>query len=92
MSLNNLIFYDNLPKLDIHGIDRDAASLYIGEFIEENYILNQKYFIIIHGIGTGVLKQTTKEVLKRHKKVVDFKTLYHNQGTTIVEIKGKKDV
>ena len=87
MSLNNIVFVDNLPKIDLHGYDRDTARVLINDFIEENYKMKQNVFSIVHGIGSGILKNTTFEVLKNNKKVIDYKTNYYNSGMTIVEIK-----
>ena len=41
---------------------------------------------IVHGIGSGILRTTTNETLKKNKKVVDFKTFYYNNGCTVVQI------
>lgn len=86
MALDSIIFIDNLPKIDLHGYDRDSAIVAINDFIKENYKLKNNIFLIIHGRGNGVLLKTTQEVLKRNKLVIDFKTYYYNNGCTIVEI------
>lgn len=86
MNLNNLIFIDNLPKLDLHGFDRETARVAINDFINDNYKMKQQFVIIVHGIGSGILRTTTNETLKKNKKVVDFKTFYYNNGCTVVQI------
>ena len=43
--------------------------------------------VIIHGIGTGVLRKTAKEVLSKNKYVVSAKIDIFNEGETIVELK-----
>lgn len=80
------IFYKNLPSLDLHGLDRDSARIYINDFIRDNYKLKHEYFIIVHGIGNGILKDITKKTLEKNKLVVDFKVCYNNVGSTIVKI------
>ena len=80
------IFYKNLPSLDLHGLDRDSARIYINDFIRDNYKLKHEYFIIVHGIGSGILKDITKKTLEKNKLVVDFKVCYNNVGSTIVKI------
>ncbi len=92
MSLNNLIFIHNLPKLDIHGIDSASAEMYINDFIEENYQLRQKYCLIVHGIGKLILKKTTKKVLSSHKLVEDYKIWFFNSGCTVIELKIKGEM
>ena len=85
--LNDVIFIDNLPKIDLHGYDRETARVLINDFVNENYKLKNNIFCIVHGIGSGILRTTTNEVLRKNKKVIDYKTFYYNQGSTIVEIK-----
>ena len=85
--LNDVIFIDNLPSIDLHGYDRETARVAINDFIYDNYKMKNNIFCIVHGIGSGVLRTTTNETLRKNKKVIDFKTFYYNQGSTIVEIK-----
>lgn len=86
MHLNDLVFIDSLPKIDLHGFDRETARVAINDFINDNYKIKEKFIVIIHGVGSGILKNTTHEVLKKNKKVMDFKTFYYNNGCTVVEI------
>lgn len=82
-----ITLYNNLPQLDLHGIDREYARVLINDFIEDNYKLKKEKVLIIHGIGTGILKKTTKETLKRNHRVLSYKIDNFNAGTTIVELK-----
>ena len=86
MSLNDLIFFDNLPSLDLHGFDRETARVAINDFINDNLKMKNKFVVIIHGIGSGVLKNTTHNVLSCNKHVIDFKIHPFNVGCTIVNI------
>ncbi len=86
MTLNDVIFVDNLPKIDLHGYDRVSARIKINDFIKENYVLKQNVFAIIHGVGSGIIMKETHETLRKNKLVRDFKTYYYNNGCTIVEI------
>ncbi len=88
MTLNDVIFIDNLPTLDLHGYDRITAGILINDFVKENKLLKNDIIVIIHGIGSGILYNETKETLKKNKDVVAFKTFYQNNGVTIVELKG----
>ncbi|MFI3307447.1 MAG: Smr/MutS family protein [Mycoplasmatota bacterium] len=85
-SLNDIIFVDNLPKLDLHGYDRQSAALAINDFIKENIKLKKPFISIVHGIGSGVIKAATHQTLKENKKVLEYKTYYYNQGLTVVLI------
>ncbi len=87
MTLNDVVFIDNLPKIDLHGLDRQTARIMIEDFIKDNLVLKQNVFVIVHGIGSGILFNETKETLKKNKYVIAYKTYYYNNGCTIVEIK-----
>lgn len=79
--------YNSVPELDLHGIDREYAKILIREFIEDNYKMKKEIVRIVHGKGTGILKKTTQEVLKKNKLVREYKIDFFNEGTTIVHIK-----
>ena len=81
--------YKNLPTLDLHGVDRDYARILINEFIEDSYNLKEERVIIIHGIGTGILRQETAKALKINKRVEGYSLNNFNVGETIVNIKKK---
>ena len=83
--------YSNMPQIDLHGYDRDYARIQINEFIRDNYNMKKQKVAIIHGIGTGILRKTTHETLKRNNLVYSYKLDNFNSGTTIVEIKKKID-
>lgn len=87
MTLNEVIFIDSLPTLDLHGYDRPTAHMLINDFVKENYILKNNIFVIIHGIGSGALYNETRLTLKANKHVLAFKTSNYNSGCTIVEIR-----
>ena len=84
------IFIENCPKLDLHGENRASTRVLLKEFINDNYILKNCRVVIVHGIGTGILKNEVHEILKDNKLVEDFHLSRYNIGCTIVYIK-KKD-
>ena len=81
------MLYNNLPSLDLHGIDRDYAKILINDFINDNYKIKNTKIIIIHGIGTGIIRKTTQETLKKNKLVEEYKIDNFNPGMTVVTIK-----
>ncbi len=81
------VFINNLPSLDLHGEIRSSARMLIESFIYDNYVLKNKKVLIIHGIGTGALKDEVKNVLKRNEKVESFHINPYNQGCTVVYLK-----
>lgn len=78
--------YSNLKTLDLHGLDREYSKILIKEFIDDCYKMKEKKIVIIHGIGTGIIRKTTQEVLKNNKKVKLYKIDNFNPGMTIVEL------
>lgn len=87
MKLNEVIFIDNLPKLDLHGFDRETARVAVNDFVNDNVKMKNQIILIVHGIGSGIVKNTVLETLRKNKNVVDFKLYPFNVGCTIVEIK-----
>ncbi len=76
-----------LPSLDLHGMDREITRILVNEFISDHYKMKTERVVIIHGIGTGVLKKTVHEVLRKNKLVESFYLDFFNVGSTVVTIK-----
>lgn len=87
MNIDDIIFIDNLPKLDLHGFTKNEANMYINDFIKDNIKLKNEFVVIIHGLGSGALRLQTKETLNYNKNVLEFKTYYYNQGCTLVKLR-----
>ena len=85
------IFLDYLPKIDLHGFDKESARVITNDFINEAIYLGYKEIIIIHGIGTGIVKKSVHETLSRNKHVESYKLDNFNNGCTrvILKIEGK---
>ena len=83
------MLYNNLPSLDLHGLDREITAILVNEFISDNYKLGNGKVVIIQGKGTGILKKTVHETFKKNKNVLKYYIDFFNDGTTIVEIKIK---
>ena len=49
MTINEVVFIDSLPKLDLHGFDRDSARVAINDFIstENPEIMDIKFSVSI---------------------------------------------
>lgn len=83
---SDILFIDSLPKIDLHGYDRMYARLKVNEFINDNLILKNEFIVVIHGIGGHVLRKEIHDLLKNHKKVLDYCIYYNNVGCTIVKL------
>ena len=57
------------------------------EFINDNKILKNDIICIIHGIGSGIIRNEINNVLKKCNDVIDYKLFYNNVGCTLVKIK-----
>ena len=78
---------DKIPTLDLHGESKIVSSILINEFITDNIKVGNHKVLIVHGKGTGALKQLTHDVLKQDNRIERFYIDFFNDGTTIVEIK-----
>lgn len=77
------------PSIDLHGEDRVSATIRTKEFIDDSIRLRRKQIIIIHGKGTGVVKEAVFKELKKNKNVESFH-LNMNLGSTTVILKENK--
>lgn len=84
--LDNLIFIDNLPTLDLHGLDRDSARVAVLDFIRDNLKMENHFIVIIHGVGVGILKDEVGSTLNSHKHVKEYRIWNYNRGCTVAYI------
>ena len=80
----------NYPTIDLHGEYLESAIILVKEFINDNIILKNENIIIIHGIGSDILRQGIHNYLKHEKKVISYKRNFFNLGETIVKLKIEK--
>ena len=50
MSIDDLIFIDNLPKIDLHSLDREISRVLINDFIKDN-----RYQYILKGLANSII-------------------------------------
>ena len=82
--------YQNLPRLDLHGCDREYASFLTRQFLEDYYKIGEKRVVIIHGKGSGIVRKCVFDILRKHQLVESFALNMFNDGETIVILKEKK--
>ncbi len=82
---------NNLPSLDLHGETRETARILINEFITDSIKMGNYKIVIIHGIGTGKLRNETQDVLKHDNRIEKFYIDFFNVGSTVVEIRKNID-
>lgn len=86
-NLSEILFIDRFPSLDLHGYSSDIAAVAVNDFILDNIKLKNEIIVIVHGIGSGILKNRVHNTLKKNKNVLQFATYYNNNGCTIVRLK-----
>lgn len=77
-------------SIDVRGKTSDDAILDIDKYLDDAYSSGLKQVTIIHGKGTGVLRQAIRNFLKSHLLVKSFRDGSYGegeQGVTIVELK-----
>ena len=83
----NDIFLDRYPKIDLHGFDRDMARVMVNDFVDEAIEMGYSTILIVHGIGSGIVKNSVIDTLSKRKDIVGFHIVPENIGCTIVKIK-----
>ena len=75
--------------LDIRGKRPEEAEFEVLKFVDDSYVSGHERIEILHGKGTGALKNTVKHILSKHNKVKNF---YYapieagGEGITIIEL------
>ncbi|GAB6066087.1 endonuclease MutS2 [Aquifex pyrophilus] len=66
--------------INLVGKDAETAIRELEKFIEEAYVSGLKVVRIIHGIGSGKLKNAVREFLSKNDKVKFFRDAYPKEG------------
>lgn len=74
------------PHLDLHGEITSMAKVLVNEFIKDNFLMHNKYVVIIHGKSTNILTEEVHKILKENKYVKTFKKNNWNPGETYIEL------
>ncbi|MBV7276535.1 endonuclease MutS2 [Clostridiaceae bacterium UIB06] len=77
-------------SVDLRGMDSIEASYTVDKYLDDAYMGGLKEVTIIHGKGTGVLRNAMNDMLKRHTHVKNYRLGEYGEGgtgVTVVELK-----
>ncbi|WP_427108413.1 endonuclease MutS2 [Lysinibacillus xylanilyticus] len=77
-------------ELDLRGERYEDAIMRTEKYIDDALLANYGRVSIIHGVGTGALRQGIQSYLKKHKRVKSFRFGEAGEGglgVTVVELK-----
>ena len=80
-----------VKEVDLRGLTVEEALLEVDSALEEAHALGLPTLRLLHGKGTGALRQAIREVLRRDKRVEAFADAPPNEGghgVTVVVLKG----
>ncbi|WP_303861454.1 endonuclease MutS2 [Alkalibaculum bacchi] len=69
-------------SVDLRGTTTEEAILDVEKFIDDAVLANLAQITIIHGKGTGALRQAVHDLLKRNKYVDEYRIGNYNEGGT----------
>ena len=78
------------PEIDVRGMLSDEAISIVDKYLDDAYLSGLNRVTIIHGKGTGALRQAISAMLKRHPHAASYRPGTYGEGemgVTIVEIK-----
>jgi len=78
------------PQIDVRGMTVSEAESVLGKFIDDAVFTGLSKILLIHGKGTGALRQGLQEYLKHHRSVLSFAFADISEGgtgATVVELK-----
>lgn len=77
-------------QIDVRGYNTEDAIYEIDKFLDDSFIANLNEVTIVHGKGTGILRNNITDFLKKHKLVKSFSFGKLNEGgdgATVVKLK-----
>ncbi len=78
------------PQLDLRGERYENALAELDRYLDAALLANYPQVTIVHGKGTGAIRQGVTDALKKHRSIKSFQYAPPNQGgngATIVEFK-----
>ena len=83
------MYLSSIRSVDLHGMDRITARITVDEFITDLIRLKETKGVIIHGIGSGILRKEIADYLRHDKRVKEYKLDFMNPGCTVINLEDK---
>ncbi len=81
----------NIAKeIDLRGLTVDEATLEVEKYLDDAYLAGLPQVYLIHGKGTGTLREAIKDLLSKYPHVKSSRMGGHGEGgtgVTVVELK-----
>lgn len=77
-------------SVDLRGMDSEEAIFTVDGYLDNAFLAGIKEVTVIHGKGTGVLRQSIGDMLKRHSHVKTYRLGEYGEGgagVTVVQLK-----
>lgn len=77
------------PEINVIGLTVDEAIPLVDKFLDDCFLAKIQTARIVHGKGTGKLRQSIHSFLKKHKRVKSFRIGTYGEGemgVTVVEL------
>ncbi len=89
MAQDRVMDFFQEPEIDLHGLTVDEALPRIDDFLYRAYLKKITTVRIVHGKGTGALREAVRIWLPKNHIVKSFRPAgreYGGNGATIVEL------
>ena len=67
-------------RIDLRGLDAEEACFRTDKYLDEAYMANLGEVTIVHGKGTGILRKSINDMLKRHPHVKSYRLGEYGEG------------
>jgi DNA mismatch repair protein MutS2 len=77
-------------SIDLRGMDAEEAIYSVDKYLDDACVGGLGSVTVIHGKGTGILRNAITELLKRHQHVKEYRLGDYGEGgsgVTVVELK-----
>ena len=81
---------ESRAEIGVRGMNVLEAEAVLGEFIDDAVFTGLSKILVIHGKGTGALRQGLQDYLKQHRSVLRFSFADISEGgtgATVVELR-----